>query len=122
MKVIGIFLIKFSAFLLVGFGASLASIALPLLQYDKEAIVYLAKAEESMGQEVTEESCVLSIAKDSFAECKIGLTLKSRFKSYMSEYAKIANFMLRVMVVLFVLGAIFYFKGMNNEKRAALKE
>jgi len=122
MKDIGIFFIKFSAFLLVGLGASLASIALPIAQYDKEAIVYLAKAEESMGQEVTEESCVLSIAKDSFAECKIGLTLKARFKSYITQYAKIANFMLRALIVLFVLGSIFYFVGKNNEKRAGFRE
>ncbi len=121
MKDIGIFLIKFSAFLLIGFGASLASIGLPLVQYEKDAIIYMAKATESMGQEVTEESCVLSIAKESYAECTIGLKLTSRYESYLSQYAKIANFMLRALIVLFLLGLIFYFKGALNEKRASIR-
>ncbi len=121
MKDIGIFLIKFSAFLLIGFGASLASIGLPLVQYEKDAIIYMAKATESMGQEVTEESCVLSVAKESYAECTIGLKLTSRYESYLSQYAKIANFMLRALIVLFLLGSIFYFKGALNEKRANIR-
>ena len=105
MKDIGIFLIKFSAFLLIGVGASLASILMPLIEYEKEAVIYLAKAKEGMGQEVTGETCTLDIAKDSFAECDIGLKLEQRFKSYTSQYSKIVNIMLVTIIILFLVGS-----------------
>jgi len=117
MRDIGIFFVKLSAFLFIGLGASIASIALPLMQYEKEGLLYIYEATESLGQVPDEGVCTIDLAKDSFAECKVGLHMAKKYDSYMKYYVMFGDMLLLLGIISFLFGAALYIKSIMTEKK-----
>lgn len=118
MDEFGRFLIRAAAFCLIGAGAAVASIGIPLIEYAQEERVLHYQVEEAIGSEPTLEVCSVEGAKDWLAECKTSLYMQSVVTGAKSELNRWIN----ILVVLGLLFGVVGVVGVGLYTKAALRE
>ena len=119
MSELGKFLMKAAAFCLIGAGAAVASIGMPLIEYAQEERVLRYQVEEAIGVEPSSESCVAVTAKDWLAECKTALYMQAVIDGAKVQLNRWIQILTLLGIALGVSGGAIFLRAALLERREA---
>ena len=113
------FLIKAAAFCLIGAGAAVASIGVPLIEYAQQERVLRYQVEEAIGVEPSTKSCAASTAKDWLAECKTALYMQAVIAGAKAQLSRWIEILTLLGIVMGVSGGAIFLRAALLERREA---
>ena len=111
MRELGTILIRAAGFCLLGAGAAVASIGIPLIEYAKEERLIRYEIEEKIGVEPSDDSCVPAIAKSNLGECKTSLYMQQVLPGTKAQLNRWIQILTLLGVVGFLLGVAAHLLG-----------